>query len=162
MTTSSLYLMWLTWFISWLLSLLNVSPPNEPKWFTLLRINVPLIRNTIVLCLQWFVYKKSRARYSGHINSRLMRVWAQRDQTGHNSYYMRGKQKEHSSSACCKTCYGLFESLLVPLIIHIEVERTTCAIKFNVCVKYTSTMGWLASLGPSHRCTCLPGYTDLG
>jgi hypothetical protein len=113
-------------------------------------------------CLQSFVYGKSRARYSGHINSRLMRVWAQPDQTSHNSYYMRGKQKEHSSSTCWKTCYDLFESLLVPLIIHIEVERTTCATKFNVSVKYTSTMGWLASLGPSYRCTCLPGYTDLG
>jgi hypothetical protein len=76
-------------------------------------------------CLQWFVYRKSSARYSGHINSRLMRGWAQPDQTGHNSYYMRGKQKEHSGSACWKTCSGLVESLLVPLIIHIEVERTT-------------------------------------
>lgn len=157
-----------------------MSAPNEPNWIT---VPVKFIQcqphqwaklnhitsyqctgqwKCVSLCLQSFVYRKSSARYSGHINSRLMRVWAQRDQTSHNSYYMRGKQKEHSSSACWKTCYDLFESLLVPLIIHIEVERTTCATKFNVSVKYTSTMGWLASLGPSHRCTCLPGYTDLG
>jgi hypothetical protein len=74
-----------------------------------------------------------------------MRVWAQRDQTSHNSYYMRGKQKEHSSSACRKTCCGMFESLLVPLIIRIEVERTTSAGQARrLCPVYLNLWdGWL-------------------
>ena len=77
-----------------------------------------------------------------------MRVWAQADQTRHNSYYMRGKQKEHLSSG---ENHGSNESLLYQSYHPTEVERARLVlVKLDVGVQYTSNKGWLASFGPSH------------
>ena len=65
------------------------------------------------------VYKFCTTRYSGHLESRLMRFWAQQDQTSRFSYCMRGKRKEEVSwlvVKCISTCLSLLAT------IHTEVE----------------------------------------
>jgi hypothetical protein len=117
--------------------------------------------------LLWSMYRNSKTRYSGHLESRLMRIWAQHDQTSHFSYYMRGERKEELRWRVEK-CVSTQLSLFATAHTSAEVERMNvllCCIIRRYSTFMSSISQWkgrLASSGPSYRCTCQPGYTNLG
>jgi hypothetical protein len=111
------------------------------------------------VALVWdLVTKKIRTRYSGHLVSRLAGNASQQYQTTWVSYFMRGKLKGHSE----RVCLGMLELNGWVLVTTFVTFWGWTRESISVYLSSTPlTMGWLADLGPSYRCTCLSGYTNL-